>query len=49
MPIILATWEAKIRRIVFGGQPVKKGQGDAMSTNNWVQWSAPATSICAGD
>jgi hypothetical protein len=24
MPVILATWEAEIRRITFAGQPIKK-------------------------
>jgi hypothetical protein len=35
MPVILATWEAEIRRIVVGGQPRAKISQDPISTNSW--------------
>jgi hypothetical protein len=37
-PIILVTWEVKIRRICIRGQPEQKVCESPISTNSWTQW-----------
>jgi hypothetical protein len=38
MPIILATWEAKIRRITVQGQPQAKNLQDPISAEKKCAW-----------
>jgi hypothetical protein len=37
--VILAPWEAEIRRIAVPGQPKQKVSETPISTNSWVRWS----------
>jgi hypothetical protein len=39
-PVILVTWEAKIRRIVVGGQTRQKSWGE-LHLNQWVGTEVP--------
>jgi hypothetical protein len=49
MPIILAIWEAKIRRMAVPGQPRQKSLGDSISTEkSWVWWHVPFILVTAG-
>jgi hypothetical protein len=43
VPVILATWKAKIKRIMVPGQPRQKVLEipPHPSTNSWVQWFMP--------
>jgi hypothetical protein len=41
MPVILATWEAEMRKNMFQGQQAKSQFDPLMLTNSWVWWLTP--------
>jgi hypothetical protein len=47
-PVILATREAEIRRIMVWGQPGQKVHKTPISINSWAWWHVPVTQATAG-
>jgi hypothetical protein len=44
MPVILASWEGEIKRIVVGGQPRRKvNETPSQPIKSWVWWCTPVT------
>jgi hypothetical protein len=49
MPVILAIWEAEIRRIVVSASPGKKSWQKPTSTEkNWAQWHTSVILVTVG-
>jgi hypothetical protein len=47
-PVILATWEAEIRRVIVRGQPGLKVLKIPSSNKSWVRWRVPVTPVTWG-
>jgi hypothetical protein len=49
MPVILATWEAEIRKIAVRDQPGQKSSWDSIPTEkSWMWWCTPVIPATVG-